>query len=82
MAKEKRVSADGLNRAYVRSIHPDLWNKILYYLSDEKTPYIREIHLQSNMSEKEPSIFWKDLIIGTRKPGTHICLCPLDQLCK
>ena len=37
MAKEKRVSANGLNRANEMSIHPDLWDKILYYLSDEKT---------------------------------------------
>jgi len=41
LAKEKRVSANGLNRAYERSIHPDLQDKILYYLLDEKTPCIK-----------------------------------------
>src|SRR5882724_3147751 len=29
LAKEKRVSADGINRAYEKSIHPDLRDKIL-----------------------------------------------------
>src|SRR5882724_1630808 len=32
LAKDKRVSADGLNRAYKKSIHPDLRDKILFYL--------------------------------------------------
>jgi len=41
LAKEKRVSADGLNRAYEKSIHPDLRDKILFYLSDEKTPCVQ-----------------------------------------
>src|SRR5882672_8440195 len=41
LAKEKRVSADGLNRLYEKSIHPILWDKILFYLSDEKTPCVK-----------------------------------------
>src|SRR5882724_7832212 len=41
LTKEKRVSADGLNRAYKKSIHPELWDKILFYLSDEKTPCVK-----------------------------------------
>src|SRR5882672_10458036 len=41
LAKEKRVSADGLNRAYEKSIHPILWDKILFYLSDQKTPCVK-----------------------------------------
>src|SRR5882724_7734666 len=41
LAKEKRVSANGLNRAYKKSIHPDLRDKILFYLSDEKTPCVK-----------------------------------------
>src|SRR5882672_729103 len=41
LAKEKRVSADGLNRAYEKSIHPVLQDKILFYLSDEKTPCVK-----------------------------------------
>ena len=40
LTKEERVSADGLNRAYEKSIHPDLWDKILFYLLDEKTPCV------------------------------------------
>src|SRR5882672_10670055 len=35
LAKEKMVSADGLNRAYKKSIHPILWDKIIFYLSDK-----------------------------------------------
>jgi len=42
LAKEKRVSANGLNRVYKKSIHPELWEKILLYLSDEKTPCVKE----------------------------------------
>ena len=38
LAKEKIFSANGLNRVYKRSIHPDLWDKILFYLSNEKNP--------------------------------------------
>ena len=30
LSKEKRVSADGLNRAYEKSIHPELQDKILF----------------------------------------------------
>src|SRR5882724_4888130 len=41
LAEEKRVSTNGLNRAYEKSIHPDLRDKILFYLSDEKTPCIK-----------------------------------------
>src|SRR5882724_5226492 len=41
LTKEKRVSADGLNKAYEKSIHPELQDKILFYLSDEKTPCIK-----------------------------------------
>src|SRR5882724_5202382 len=41
LTKEKMVSADGLNRAYEKSIHPELWDKILFYLSDEKTPCVK-----------------------------------------
>src|SRR5882724_11027723 len=41
LTKEKRVSAEGLNRAYEKSIHPELWDKILFYLSDEKTPCVK-----------------------------------------
>src|SRR5467141_4765325 len=41
LAKEKRVSADRLNRAYEKSIHPILWEKILFYLLDEKTPCVK-----------------------------------------
>jgi len=32
LSKKKRVSADGLNRAYEKSIHPELQDKILFYL--------------------------------------------------
>jgi len=55
LAKEKRISANGLNRAYKKSIHPELWDKILVYLSDEKTlcikgeeftiKYVRELNI-------------------------------------
>src|SRR5882672_7089285 len=41
LAKEKRVSANRLNRAYEKSIHPILWDKILFYLSDKKTPCVK-----------------------------------------
>jgi len=41
LTKEKRVNANGLNRAYEKSIHPELRDKILSYLSDEKTPCIK-----------------------------------------
>src|SRR5882724_8054597 len=41
LTKEKRVSADGHNRAYEKSIHPELQDKILLYLSDQKTPCIK-----------------------------------------
>src|SRR5882672_5176625 len=41
LAKEKHVGVDGLNRAYEMSIHPDLRDKILFYLSDEKTPCVK-----------------------------------------
>jgi len=41
LAKEKRVSADGLNRSYVKTINPELWDKILFYFLDEKTPCIK-----------------------------------------
>jgi len=41
LAKEKRVSANSLNRAYEKSIHPELQDKILFYLLDEKTPCIK-----------------------------------------
>jgi len=37
----EEIQCNGLNKAYERSIHPDLWDKILYYLSDEKTPCIK-----------------------------------------
>jgi len=55
-----------LNRAHERSFHPDLQDKILFYLSDVKTAASRERHLQLNTSDKELSIFGKDLIIGER----------------
>jgi len=38
---EKRVSVDGLNKAYKKSIHPKLQDKILFYFSDEKTPCVK-----------------------------------------
>src|SRR5882672_9213913 len=41
LAKEKQVGVDGLNRAYEMSIHPDLQDKILFYLSNEKTPCVK-----------------------------------------
>src|SRR5882672_9228039 len=41
LAKEKQVGVDGLNRAYKMSIHPDLRENILFYLSDEKTPCVK-----------------------------------------
>src|SRR5882724_7409637 len=41
LTKEKRVSANDLNRAYEKSIHPEFQDKILFYLSDEKTPCVK-----------------------------------------
>jgi len=41
LAKEKRVSADGLNRAYENSIQTELQDNILFYLSDGKTPCVK-----------------------------------------
>jgi len=41
LAKEKRVSANGLSREYKRSIHPDLHDKILFHLSDEKNLFVK-----------------------------------------
>src|SRR5882672_6715049 len=41
LAKEKQVRVNGLNRAYEMSIHPDLRDKILFYLSDKKTPCVK-----------------------------------------
>jgi len=32
LAKEKRVSADGFNRPYEKSIHPELQDKTFFYL--------------------------------------------------
>ena len=53
-----------------------------FYITSQmkRPPVSRERHLQFNMSEKVLSISWKDLIIGTRKPGTCIRLCPLCKL--
>src|SRR5882672_8783886 len=41
LAKEKCIGVDSLNRAYKMSIHPDLRDKILFYLLDEKTPCVK-----------------------------------------
>src|SRR5882724_10757416 len=38
---KKRKSDFCLNKAYENSIHPDLHDKILFYLHDEKTPHRR-----------------------------------------
>ena len=80
LAKEKRVSADGLNRA-LKGASTLIYGTRFYITSQMKIPLVsRERHLQLNTSEKELSIFWKDLIIGTRNTGTWIHLCPLNQL--
>jgi len=36
LAKGKKILDFCLNKAYKNSIHPDLHNKILFYLHDEK----------------------------------------------
>jgi len=41
LAKEKKIPDFCLNKAYENSIHPDLHDKILFYLHDEKTPHER-----------------------------------------
>src|SRR5882724_772332 len=68
LAKEKRVRAKSLNRAYEKSIHPELQDKILFYLSDQKTFASKEKHLWSNMSGRELNIFWKVLTTNTKHP--------------
>jgi len=42
LEKEKNIPDFCLNKAYESSIHPDLRNKILFYLHDEMTPHERE----------------------------------------
>jgi len=37
LAKEKRVNADGLKRAYEESMHPKLQDKIFLYLRQKDT---------------------------------------------
>ena len=39
--KKRRTPDFCLNKAYKSSIHPNLHNKILFYLHDEKTPHKR-----------------------------------------
>src|SRR5882724_2435709 len=39
--KEKNIPDFCLNKAYESSIHPDLCDKILFYLHKEKTPHER-----------------------------------------
>jgi len=70
LAKEKRFIANGINRAYERSIHPDLQDNILYYLSDEKTPCIKGEAFAIEHIREGAKHIWKDLIIGTRNTGT------------
>jgi len=41
LTKEKRVSADGLNRALKKAFILSSGDKILFYLSDEKTPCVK-----------------------------------------
>jgi len=42
----------------------------------KRPPESRERHLQSKMSEKELSIFWKDLIIGSEKLASDSSMSP------
>jgi len=41
LEKEKNIPDFCLNKAYESSIHPDLHDKILFYLHNEKTPHER-----------------------------------------
>jgi len=45
-AKEKKTVDFCLNKAYENSIHPNLHDKILFYLYDKKTPHERGKHLK------------------------------------
>jgi len=78
LAKEKRVSADGLNRTFKKSIHPELWDKILFYLSDEKTLCVKgEAFVVKYVREGAEHIYWKVLTTDTECPGLQLHLEPL-----
>src|SRR5882724_9443972 len=68
---------DSLNRAYKKSIHLELQDKICFISQTKRHLVSREKHWWSSMSGKEPKTSWKALIINTRNPGPQPHLDPL-----